>query len=115
MRALATSSGSMRHLVALHARRDCSRATDAPAAPLAGDGRGRLGRGQKARLGEVGGVGVAGGLPHHHPDPGAAVAPRRQLLDPAVVEHGRGGLAVLDEDLGEVSAARGGRRRAHAR
>jgi hypothetical protein len=50
-------------------------------------------------------MGVAGGLPHDHPNSGTAVTTRRQFLDPAVVEHGRGGVAVLDEQFGELPAA----------
>jgi hypothetical protein len=72
---------------------------------LAGDGRSRFGGGQKAPFGEVGSMRVAGGLPHDHADPGTAVTARRQFLDPAVVEHGGGGVAVLDEHLGKFSAA----------
>ena len=64
-------------------------------------------------VGQVGGVGEAGGLADHDPDAGAAVAARGQLLDPAVVEHGRRRPLVLDEHLGEVAAgAEGGGQRA---
>ena len=49
-------------------------------------------------------MGEAGGLADHHPDPGAPLAARGQLLDPAVVQDRRAGLAVLGEDLGHVAA-----------
>ena len=49
-------------------------------------------------------MGEPGGLTDHHPDAGAAVATRGQLLDPAVVEPGRRTAPVLGEDLGEVAA-----------
>ena len=51
------------------------------AATAPGRGRRRLGRGAQALLGEVGGVGEAGGVAHHHADAGAAVAPGGELLD----------------------------------
>ncbi len=86
-------------------RRRCSSATTRAAPALAGDGGGGLGGGEQTAFGQVGGVGVARRLPHDHPDAAPAVAARRELLDPAVVEHGGGGLAVLDEHLGELSAA----------
>ena len=81
----------------------------APAA-LAGHRRGGLGRRQQARLAEVGGVGEAGGLAVHDPDPGPPGAARRQFLDLAVVEHGARGRGVLGEHLRHVPAAgqRGG-------
>ena len=59
---------------------------------------------RRPRLGQVGGVGVAGGLAGDDADAGAPVAAGGQLLDPAVVEAGRGGPLVLDEHLGEVAA-----------
>jgi hypothetical protein len=81
----------------------------------AGSGRGgcRLRGGAQPVVGEVGGVGEAGGLADHHPDARPAVAPRRQLLDAAVVEHRRRRSFVFHEDLGEVAAgAQGGGERA---
>ena len=77
--------------------------------PALGGGRGGLGGGEQAGLGEVGGVGEAGGVAHHDPDAGAAVAARRELLDPAVVEQRRAVAPVLGEDLGEVTARLQGR------
>ena len=47
----------------------------------------------------------AGGLAAHDAQPGAAVASRNELLDAAVVEATTRRTAVLDEDLGEVTAA----------
>ena len=75
-----------------------------PAAALAGRGRGRLRRRPQAGLAQVAGVGEAGGLPDHHPDPGAPVAPRGQVLDPAVVQPGGRAAPVLGEHLGELAA-----------
>src|SRR3712207_1452544 len=60
-------------------------------------------RGQEPLFGEVGGVGEAGGLADDDPDARAAIAARRELLDPAVVEGGGRAAAVLDEHLGEVA------------
>ena len=76
----------------------------AAAAAAAGHRRGGLGRPEEAPLAEVGGVGEPGGLPRDHPDAGAPLASRGQLLDPAVVEHGRRIGAVLGEHLGELAA-----------
>ncbi len=73
-----------RDVVGPAARRRGSRSTmRSPSATTAGGGGGRLGRGAQALLGEVGGVGVAGGLAGDDPDAGAAVAAGGQLLDPA--------------------------------
>ncbi len=66
-----------------------------------GHRRGRLGRPQQSALAQIGGVGEARGLPGDHPDAGPPLAPRGQLLDPAVVEHGRRSRPVLGEHLGE--------------
>ena len=106
--------GEQHHVVSPH-RLALLERHDPPAAPLPGDRGGGFGRGQQTALGQVRGVGVAGGLPHHDPDPCTAVATRRQLLDPAVVEHGGGRVAVLDEHLGEVPASAERRARARAR
>ena len=76
-----------------------------PCAAAAIPGRGRRGRGRRREPGrrQVGGVREPGGLADDDPDAGAAVAPGRQLLDPAVVEEGRRRALVLGEDLGEVA------------
>ena len=58
----------------------------------------------QAGLGEVGGVGEAGGLARDDPDAGAAVAAAGHLLDPAVVEPGRRRPLVLGVHLGELGA-----------
>ena len=76
---------------------------DAAAAAAGRGGRG-LGGGGEAGLGEVGGVGEAGGVADDDPDAGAPVAAGGELLDLAVVEHGRRRPLVLGEDLGEVAA-----------
>ena len=68
-------------------------------------GGGRLRGGLEPALGQVGGVGEAGGVADDDPDAGAAVAPGGQLLDLAVVEPGGRRPPVLDEDLGEVAAS----------
>jgi hypothetical protein len=44
-----------------------------------------------------------GGLTDDDTNPGATLATRRHVLDPAVVELGGGAPAVLDEDLREVA------------
>ena len=59
-------------------------------------------RARRPGLRQVGGVGEAGGLADDHPDPGAALAARGQLLDPAVVEPGGRAAPVLGEHLGET-------------
>ena len=69
-----------------------------------GRGGGRLGRGPQAGFGEIGGMGEAGGVADDDADAGAPVAPGAQLLDSTVVESGRRGPPVLDEDLREVTA-----------
>jgi hypothetical protein len=46
----------------------------------------------------------AGRLAEDHSDAGTAVAARAQLLDAALIEHGRGRGAILHEDLGELAA-----------
>ena len=104
MAALATVSGSTATWLGRAAAwRGEGHLADAAAPGPGRRGRG-LGGGAQALLGQVGGVGEAGGLAHHDPDAGAPVAARGQLLDPAVVEQGRRGPLVLDEDLGEVAA-----------
>ena len=75
------------------------------AAALSGDRRGRLGRGQQSRLGQIGRVGEAGRLADDDPDARAPVAAAGELLDLAVVERDRRARAVLDEDLREVAAS----------
>ena len=60
-------------------------------------------------LGQVGGVGEAGGVADDDADAGAAVAAGGELLDLAVVEQGRRRALVLGEDLGEVAAGVQGR------
>ncbi len=67
-------------------------------------GGGRFGRGPQPGFGQIGGVGESGRLADDDADAGAPVASGAQLLDPAVVEPGRRGPPVLDEDLGEVAA-----------
>ncbi len=54
----------------------------------------------------------ARGLAHDDADAGAAVAPRGELLDPAVVERDPRRAAILHEHLGELTAPgeRGGER-----
>ena len=89
--------------------RRSSATTRVPAVGAPGRGRRRVRRLAQARLGQVGGVRVAGGLAPHDPDPGAALAARHQLLDLAVVEAGAGRAPVLGEHLGEVAAAAQGR------
>ena len=42
--------------------------------------------------------------PDDHPDPGPPLATRRELLDPTIVEHRPGRLAVLGEDLRHLAA-----------
>ena len=96
--AVLAATGSIRGRVARRPPSSC------PRAPAPGHGRGRLGRPQQTRLAEIGGVGEAGGLPGHHPDPGPPLPTGRELLDPPVVEHGRRGRAVLGEHLGEIAA-----------
>ena len=61
------------------------RAGAAPAA-LRGRGPAASAAAEQPGLGQVGGVGEAGGVARHDPDAGAPVAARGQLLDPAVVE-----------------------------
>ena len=46
-----------------------------PPTPASSHRRRSLGRGQEARLGEVGGVGETGGLSDHHPDSGPRSRP----------------------------------------
>ena len=55
-------------------------------------------------LAQVAGVGETGRLADDHPDAGAPVAARRQVLDPAVVEAGGRAAPVLGEHLGELAA-----------
>ena len=106
LRALATSSGKLVTSSCAGRRRAARAATvRVPPPPCRATAAAASAAASKPALGQVGGVGVAGGLAHDDPDPGAAVASRRQLLDPAVVEHGGGRLAVLDEHLGEVAPA----------
>ena len=76
----------------------------APCSSLPGDRGGGFGRGQQTILRKIRSVCVPRGLPHHDPDPRATIAPRRQFLYAAVVEHGGGGVAVLDEHLGEIAS-----------
>ena len=75
-----------------------------PAATLAGGRRGGLGGGAQPALGEVAGVGEAGGLAGDDADAGAPVAAARHLLDAPVVEPGRRRALVLGVDLGELAA-----------
>ena len=79
------------------------------AAALAGRCRGGVGGGEQAPLAEVAGVGEAGRLAGDDPDPGAAVAPARHLLDAPVVERRRRRAFVLGVDLGELAARSHGR------
>ena len=74
-----------------------------PVAPRSRRG-GRFGRGPQPGLGEVGGVGETRRLADDDADAGAPVASGAQLFDSAVVEPGRRGPPVLDEDLREVTA-----------
>ena len=75
LRALGTSAGYSAIGVGLpvgaRLERDLAHAPTAGA----GRGRGRLGRGLQPRLGEVGGVGEAGGVAAHDPDAGARSRP----------------------------------------
>src|SRR5205085_10353194 len=65
--------------------------------------RRRLRRLAQPVLGEVGGVGETGGLAPDDPDPGTAVAARRELFDLALLERRRGRAPVLGEHLGEIA------------
>ena len=71
-------------------------------------GRG-LGGVAEPRLGEVGGVGKARGVAPDDADARAPFATGDELLDLAVVEPGRRHPAILDEDLGEITASAKGR------
>ena len=81
----------------------CPASAAPTASAAAGHRRGRLGRPQEAPLGQVGRVGEPGGLAGDDPDARSPLAPRRQLLDPAVVQQGRRVGPVLGEDLGELA------------
>ena len=74
------------------------------AAAAPGRRRRRFGGTTQPVLGQVGGVGEAGGLAPHDADSGTTVEARRELLDLAVVETGRGRALVLREHLREVAA-----------
>ena len=69
----------------------------------AGGGRRGLRGVAEPGLGEVGGVGVAGGVTTDDADTGAALTTRREFLDLAVVEPRRRHPSVFREHLGEVA------------
>ena len=71
--------------------------------------RGRGGRGRQQRpLGEVLGIGVAGGVPFQNADSGAERNRGVGAVDDAVLQAEGAVLDVLEIDLGEVAAAREG-------
>jgi hypothetical protein len=100
--ALGTSSGYLLTVLTLGRVAAGERDRAHAAAALAGGRGGRRGRGQQARLAEVGGVREAGGVALHHADAGTAIAAAGDLFDPSVVESGRGGPLVLGEHLREL-------------
>ena len=99
------SPGTIARGARMVAQRSPRATSRTPPPPSRATAAGRARRSEQTTLGEVGGVGEAGRLADHDSNTRAAIASGAELFDPSLIEQRRRRAPILDEDLGEVTAA----------